>query len=87
MLEDVRDVCSFPQPLEEATRFLPRAMMLGKGRYRVGKPLVESGYLGRAYLLEGAQLNIAGNDWGKAPVVWASQRADPLYFQLVRVDL
>ena len=77
VLEDMREVGSFPQPLQKSTRLLPRAVMLGEGRHAFGQPLVESRNIGGADLFEGAQLNVAGNYRGETPIIRTSEGADP----------
>src|SRR5688500_6293714 len=62
-------------------------MVLGQRRDGFGETLVESRDVGGAHLLESSQLDIAGDDGGEAPVIRASEGADPRYLQLVRVDL
>src|SRR5207237_6147181 len=71
MLQNVRDVGSFFQPFEEPARLLSGAVMLGERRNRLRQSLVESRYVGRADLLERAQLNVAGNYRGEARVIRA----------------
>jgi hypothetical protein len=62
-------------------------VVLGQGRDGLGETLVKSRDVGGADLLEIAQLYIAGDDRGEAPVIRAPEGADPRYLQLVRVDL
>ena len=61
----------------ESTRLLPRTEMLGERRNGSRKALVESGNVGRTNLLERSELDVAGDDWGEAPIVGASEGADP----------
>src|SRR2546423_135894 len=76
----------FTQPLQESAGLLARAMMLGQSWDRCGETLVETGNVGRAYLFEAAELNVAGDDGSESPVVGAAKGADARYLQLFRVD-
>ena len=87
MLEDVRKVCSLSQALEKSAGLLARAMMLRQRRNGFGESLVEARNVRRADLLEGAELDVAGDDRSETPIVGASKGADPRNLQLVRVDL
>src|SRR6266480_5997463 len=77
----------FAQPLQKTARFLARAVVLGQGRHGADQSIVEAGNVGRTYLLEAAQLNVAGDNRGKSPVVRTPKGADAGYLQLFRVDL
>jgi len=87
VLEDVWEMRSFSQPLQKSTRFLPGTVVLGQCWQRMGQTFTKSGDVCGANLLEAPELHVTGNDRSEAPVIRAPQRADPGYFQFVRVDL
>jgi len=86
VLEDVREMSALAQPLEKSARLMSRTVMLRERRQCFGKGLVESRDVDRADVLETAELDVAGDDRRKAPLVGAAQCADSRNLQLLRVD-
>jgi hypothetical protein len=77
VLEDMWEMRPLTQSLQKAARLLSRAVMLGEAGQCFCKALVESGDIGGADVLELSKLDVAGDDWGKAPVVGPAKGADP----------
>ncbi len=75
VLEDVGQVRSFDEALDEAARRTARAGMLMQRREQARQALDEARNVGRGDRIEVAERDVAGDDGREAPVVGPAQRA------------
>jgi len=87
VLEDVGDVGSFFQSLDESAGAVSCALVEVQARDRFEEAVVELRDFGRSDGFEIAESDVAGDDRGEAPVVGASQGSDSGDFELIRVVL
>jgi len=86
MLEDVRDVRSFLEPLDEPTWVPARALVELQARNCLDQTVVETGDLVGCDFFQCTEPHVAGNNGCQTPIVGAAKRADARYFELVRIE-
>jgi hypothetical protein len=86
MLQDVRDVSAFIEPLDESARFAACAFMELKRRNRFDQTVVETWNLVRRNGFKGAQADVARDDGRETPVVGAPECPDSRDLELGRVE-
>ena len=86
MLEDVGDVCSFFEPLDESAGFAACAFMELKGRNRFDQTVVETWNLVRGDGFKSAQADVARDDGRETPVVGPPECPDSRDLELGWVE-